>query len=225
MDPARIVTAFLLGILASASPCTLPLYPGFLAYLSASTASRSRHVGAPLLGVGVLLGVLTMMLAMGLLIASLGLAVGSVLRIAVPMADVLLVTLGALLLLNKNILMRAPQVSVPPVGHPLLRAYTYGLIYGPITLPCSATLVVGVFALSVTATQLASKLLLFWVFGLGFGLPLLVLSFLARTRQASLTRAFAARSSLVNRLSGAVLIGVGLYDFYLNWPYLRLYLS
>ncbi len=166
-----------------------------------------------------------MMLALGLFIASLGLAVGSVLRIAVPVADVLLVALGALLLLNKNILMRVPHVSVARVGHPLLRAYMYGLIYGPITLPCSATLVVSVFALSLTATQLASRLLLFLVFGLGFGLPLLVLSFLARTRQAWLTRAFATRYSLVTRVSGLVLIGVGLYDFYLNWPYLRLYLS
>ena len=224
MGLERVVTAFLLGILASASPCTLPLYPGFLAYLSASTPSLHRRVGIPLLGVNVLLGVLTMMLALGLLISSLSLAVGSVLRIAVPVADALLVTLGGLLLFNKNILMRLPQVSVPVFGHPLLSAYAYGLIYGPITLPCSATLAVSVFAFSFPVTQLASKLLLFLVFGLGFGLPLLVLAFLARTRQTWLTHFFATHHSIFNRVSGLVLIAVGLYDFRLNWPYLRLYL-
>lgn len=225
MGPELIGTALSLGILASASPCALPLYPGFLAYLSASTPKLRGRVGVPLLGVTVLLGVLTMMLALGLLIASLSLAAGSVLRVAVPVADALLVALGGLLLFNKNPLMRLPQVSVPLFGNPLLSAYVYGLLYGPITLPCSATLAVSVFALSFTATQLLSKLLLFLVFGLGFGLPLLVLSFLARTRQAWLARAFATRYGLVNRVSGLILVAVGLYDFSVNWPYLRLYFS
>lgn len=224
MGLERIVTALILGTLASASPCTLPLYPGFLAYLSASTPHLRGRVATPLLGLCVLLGVLTMMLALGLLIAFLSVAIGSVLRIAIPLADALLVTLGGLLFFDKNILMRVPQMPVPVSIHPLLRAYVYGLIYGPITLPCSATLAVSVFALSFSATQLVSKLLLFGVFGFGFGLPLLVLSLLARTQQAWLTHAFAIRYSLFNRVSGLALIAVGLYDFSRNWPYLRLYL-
>ena len=225
MGPERIVTALLLGILASASPCTLPLYPGFLAYLSSSAPHLRGRVGVPLLGVSVLLGVLTMMLALGLLIASLSVAVGSVLRIALPVADTLLVILGGLLLFNKNIFVRLPAVSAPRFDHPLLSAYAYGLIYGPITLPCSATLAVGVFAFSFTVTGLVTKLLLFLVFGLGFGLPLLVLSFLARAQQAWLAQALARPYSLINRVSGLVLIAVGVYDFSLNWPYLRLYLT
>lgn len=225
MGLERIATALVLGMLASASPCTLPLYPGFLAYLSASTPALHRRASAPLLGISVVLGVLTVMLALGLLIATLSLAVGSVLRIAVPVADALLVILGGLLFFNKNILMRAPGFSAPQFGHPFLSAYAYGLVYGPITLPCSATLAVSVFALSFTVSQLVSKLLLFLVFGVGFGLPLLVLSFLAHTRQTWLTRTFATRYTLFNRVSGLVLIAVGLYDFSLNWPYLRLYLT
>src|SRR5919205_2898196 len=35
------VTSFVLGLLATTSPCILPLYPGFLAYLSGQTQAGS----------------------------------------------------------------------------------------------------------------------------------------------------------------------------------------
>ncbi|MEX0765930.1 MAG: cytochrome c biogenesis protein CcdA [bacterium] len=223
MGVERVVTALLLGMVASVSPCTLPLYPGFLAYLGARAPDPSRRLPMPLLGAAVLLGVLTTMLVLGLVIASLRVAVGSVLRIAVPLADLLLIIMGGLLLLNRNVFMRIPQLSVPVFGHPLLGAYAYGLIYGPITLPCSATLVVGVFALSFTTAQFASNLVFFALFGVGFGLPLLILSLLGQSRQSGLSHLLAARSLLFNRVSGLILIAVGIYDLRLNWPFLRLY--
>jgi cytochrome c biogenesis protein CcdA len=34
MDLQTILTSFSLGLLATTSPCVLPLYPGFLAYLA-----------------------------------------------------------------------------------------------------------------------------------------------------------------------------------------------
>src|SRR5262245_12618054 len=95
-----ILTSLWLGLLATASPCILPMYPGFLAYLSGSPAAggRARYF----LGVFVLLGVLTMMLALGGLIALLRVSIGSVLSIAVPLADALIIGLGILLLVDIN---------------------------------------------------------------------------------------------------------------------------
>ena len=55
--------------MATISPCILPLYPGYLAYLSGSQQnSGSSTYGRYFLGFFVLAGVLTMMLALGLLI-------------------------------------------------------------------------------------------------------------------------------------------------------------
>ena len=70
-----ILTSISLGLLATTSPCILPLYPGFLAYLSGNQASGSK--ARYFLGVFVLLGVLTMMLALGSLIAWLSVSIGS----------------------------------------------------------------------------------------------------------------------------------------------------
>jgi cytochrome c-type biogenesis protein len=83
------LTSLLLGLLATTSPCILPLYPGFLAYLNAQSVlglGRQRHF----LGLFVLAGVLSMMLALGGLIALLAVSIGSVLAYIIPLANLLI---------------------------------------------------------------------------------------------------------------------------------------
>ena len=93
------ITSLLLGLLTTTSPCILPLYPGFLAYLSGQNEmGRQKYF----LGLFVLAGVLTMMLILGGLIALLAIPVGSVLVYVLPLANLLIFLLGILLLLNQN---------------------------------------------------------------------------------------------------------------------------
>jgi cytochrome c-type biogenesis protein len=200
----------------------LPLYPGFLAYLSGQT-ELEQGKGKYFLGLFVLAGVLTMMLALGGLIALLAVPTGNVLAFIVPLADVLILLLGVLLLLDRNPFKTLPQIQVPVMRHPFMNAYMYGLLYGPIALPCSGPLVVGIFALSVTVGEALSKLSVFLWFGLGFGLPLFILSLLSGALQRQLTRFFARHSRVVNIIGGILLIGVAIYDLSLNWDMLRLF--
>ena len=168
-------SSLLLGLLASTSPCILPLYPGFLSYLSTQI---EMGWGRYLLGVFVLAGVLSMMLALGGLIALLAVPIGNVLVYVIPLADLLILIMGILLLTNRNPFKTLPQTHIKTLDHPYFNAYAYGLIYGPITIPCSGPLVVSIFALSLTAGEAFSQLQVFLWFGLGLGLPLLILSFL-----------------------------------------------
>ncbi|MCJ7657664.1 MAG: cytochrome c biogenesis CcdA family protein [Anaerolineales bacterium] len=221
---AIAITSISLGLLASTSPCVLPLYPGFLAYLSSQRElekGRQRYF----LGLFVLAGVLTMMLALGGLIALLAVPTGNVLAIIIPLADFLILLLGVLLLLDRNPFKTLPQIQIPVLRHPFLNAYTYGLLYGPIALPCSGPLVVGIFALSLTTGEALSKLWVFLWFGLGFGLPLLAISFLSGTYQRQLTTLFTRHSRAINIAGGLLLIGVAIYDLSKNWPMLRLFYS
>jgi cytochrome c-type biogenesis protein len=218
------ITSFALGLLSTTSPCVLPLFPGFLAYLSGQQEARSGshpHV----LGVFVLAGVLSMMLVLGAIIASLAVPIGDALAIAIPLADALILGLGIALLLDRNPFRKLPQIRIPIVRHPLANAYVYGLLYGPIALPCSGALVVGVFALSLTVDEAFAKLWVFAWFGLGFGVPLLLISLLSGTFQRRLTRLFAVHSRAINRLGGALLVAVALYDLRANWTLLVAYYS
>jgi cytochrome c-type biogenesis protein len=218
------VTSFVLGLLSAGSPCILPLYPGFLAYLSGQSETEEGKRNY-FLGAFVLLGVLSMMLLLGAIIALLAVPVGSVLAYMVPIADLLILALGVALLLNYNPFKTLPQVQVPFLKNPNLNAYVYGLLYGPIALPCSGPLLVGIFALSFTLGEAFSK---FWVFiwyGLGFGLPLLVLSLLSGSLQRQITRQFAQRARLINIIGGLLLIGIAVYDLYKNWALIRVFFS
>jgi cytochrome c-type biogenesis protein len=223
MDLEPILTSISLGLLSTTNPCILPLYPGFLAYLSGRQEGIQSKLGRYSLGFFVLAGVLTMMLALGALIALLSVPIGAALSVAIPLADLFIVLLGIALLLNHNPFKALPQIRVPILQNPYINAYLYGLLYGPITLPCSGPLVVGLFTYSLTAVEAFSKLTIFFWFGLGFGIPLLLLSLLSGAAQRWIVRAFARHSRLINIIGGVLLVGVGVYDFIANWGIVQTY--
>jgi cytochrome c-type biogenesis protein len=220
-----ILTSLSLGLLATTSPCVLPLYPGFLAYISGGQEGLQGKPARYLLGFFVLAGVLTMMLALGGIIALLSVSIGQALAFVVPAADVIIILLGILLLLNINPFKKLPQVQVPLLSHPFANAFVYGLLYGPIALPCSGPLVVSIFALSLTIADTFEKLNVFFWFGMGFGVPLLILSLISGAAQRWITRQFAIRARLINTVSGFLLLGIGAYDLILNWELIGSYFA
>lgn len=216
-----ILTSLTLGLLATTSPCVLPLYPGFLAYLSGGQEGLQGKTSRYFLGFFVLAGVLTMMLVLGGVIALLSVSVGKALAYIIPVADLIIILFGVMLLFNVNPFKKLPQIQVPLLSHPFANAFVYGLLYGPIALPCSGPLVVSIFALSLTIADALGKLNVFLWFGLGFGIPLLLLSFLSGIAQRWITRQFAMRARSINLISGLLLLGVGIYDLSVNWELIK----
>ena len=216
-------TSFSLGLLATTSPCVLPLYPGFLAYLCGGEARKPGWRGRYFLGFFVLAGVLAMMLVFGLVLAGLSVSVGRVLAVILPLSDLVLFGLGTLLLLNINPFKRLPQIKIPLLSHPFANAFLYGVLYGPIALPCSGAFVVGIFAFSLTVGEVLSKMAVFLWFGLGLGFPLLVLSLLSGTAQRWLARQLTRRSRLINLVGGLLLIAIATYDLIQNWGLVQLF--
>ncbi len=222
MDSNLAVTSLFLGLLTTTSPCILPLYPGFLAYLSGQgEMARKKYF----LGLFVLAGVLTMMVALGGVIALLAVPVGKVLVYLIPLTDLLILILGILLILDRNPFKTLPQIRLPVLSHPFGNAYVYGLLYGPIALPCSGPMVVSIFALSFTVGEAFNQLWIFLWFGVGLGMPLLILSLLSGALQRQLTAFFARNSRIVNLIGGLLLIGIAVYDVIQNWDLLLLFFA
>lgn len=209
----ELATGLVVGLFATASPCALPLYPGFLAYLAARRGDAGVTGTARWLGLAVLAGVLTTMLVLGALMAALAVSTSSVLRIVTPLADLVVIALGIVLLLGRDPFSRLPMLGPTTVGGGAVRsAYVYGLLYGPIALPCAAPLLIAMFGLSLSLDSFIAALAFFMAFGLGFGLPLLAISLLAYSKQVSLVRFFARHREIVSRVAGVVLIVVGVTD-------------
>jgi cytochrome c-type biogenesis protein len=207
----ELLAAFQLGILNMSNPCVLPLYPGFLAYLASnSSALEKRHL-VRWLGVLTLLGVLVSMLLIGLLLTVFRLALGNVLAILLPVIYLFVIVMGILLVLHINPFARLPMVSAPRLRNPLLGSFLYGFLYGPMTLPCSGPTVIAAFASTANAASVAEGILFVMAFGLGFGLPLVLLPFLADPVRKTVLTFMLKHHVLLSRLSGLLLIGIGIF--------------
>lgn len=225
----ELLIAVSAGIGATITPCVLPLYPGFLAYLTAAQPvtvgagavepSRNRPppaVAAVLVWLGVVVG----MVAIGGGLALLSVSLGSVLRIALPLIDLVLIGLGILLLLGTNPFARIPQPSPRALGGagPLAGSFVYGLLFAPIALPCSGPFLIGIFVASLTFGDAVRQLAFFAAFGVGFGLPLLALGLVGQARARELASALVRWERPLQVVLGAALVVIGAWDLWVNLP-------
>jgi len=221
---ALSASAFSLGILSGGSPCALPLVPGFIGYLS-TQADKLGERAKSFVGIAVILGVTTGMVLFALGAALFHTSLTTLITAATPVVVAILITFGALLILNHNPFYRLPQLQIHRRGNPLFSAYAYGGLYGVIALPCSS-LVVLPFTIAVSLSSLSAieAFLIFLIFGIGLGLPVIIVSIVSRAQGDWLVRQFAKRIRLMNMLAGAIMIGVALYDLVILYPFLQLFL-
>lgn len=224
----ELAIAVAAGIGATITPCVLPLYPAFLAYVTspqvaaaggggAAMASRPPPALAALL---VWFGVVVGMVALGAILATLSLGLGPVLRVLVPLADLLLIVLGVLLLIGRNPFARMPQLAPASLGRagPIAGSFLYGLLFAPIALPCSGPFLIGIFVASLTLGDALRQLGFFAAFGVGFGLPLLALGLVGQVRARELARAMVRWERPLQLLLGAALVVIGTWDLWVNLP-------
>jgi cytochrome c-type biogenesis protein len=209
------------GVLSAASPCLLPLYPGFIAFLGSNARTLEGRRGTGLLGLLVLAGVLTTMTAVGIALAIIAVPTSRLLAYATPVIDGLLITLGLLLLAGRNPFERLPGMRVPVLANPYRQAYVYGLMLGPIALPCAGPFLVSLLGISLGVPDAVGKIGTFLVFGLGFGLPLVLLSLVTGVRSREVVRWIVANHRAIEVLAGFLLIAVGVLDLVDKWPSIR----
>jgi cytochrome c-type biogenesis protein len=138
---SQLIEAFVLGNSAiSTNVCVLPLYPSMVAYLAAD-AGRARGWSRAL-GWLALAGVLTMMLVVGLALFPLRRTFGAILPWLPPLVDGSVVVLGVALLRGRSPFARLDTTSAPVFRNPFLTAFAYGLLLGPMSLPCNGPLIV-----------------------------------------------------------------------------------
>jgi cytochrome c-type biogenesis protein len=206
-----LAATFLLGLGSAATPCLLPLYPGFIAFLAGAHPGRSG-MPAALLGLAVLLGLLTTMVLLGIVVSLLALPLSDLFRWSIPVTTVVLVGLGLVLLAGRNPFNRLVGAQVPVVRNPLGQAYVYGLLAGPVALPCAGPFLVALLAISVGIGDAVTRVGSFVVYGLGFGLPLVALGAIGATRGQAISRFVARHHLAILRAAGVLLIVTALYQ-------------
>lgn len=225
MNIQELVAAFTLGIFSTLNPCVLPLFPGYLVFLGRLQQDTGTKIKRYLPGLFILVGVLVSMLTLGLIISFLSISIGNALVWIIPIADALLIILGLLMLFDINPFIRVSTIKRIDSDNSLVSAFLYGLLYGPLTFPCSGPLIVGIFAYSVTVGEALEKVSVFLAYGLGMGLPLIILSLLSGVLQSRIVRFVGIHSRWVKVTGGLLLIGIGVFHLWYNREMLLLFIK
>ncbi len=221
----RVVEFYLLGLATPLSAvCVVPLYPGFVAYLSAQSggdggdSTRTGDAGSEggyspaLLGVLVVAGVLAFMLSVGLLFSAvLQQSLTGVIGVVSPIAFGLLALVSVALIADLEVFARAPAVEPPQTSHPAATAVLYGFFFGAIVVPCNPGVITFALARQFLVTAPVEKLLVFFAFGLGIGTPLLALAVVSEAAGRWVTRLLARHRRAINVTTGVVMLAVSLY--------------
>lgn len=174
--PLALAVALLAGLVSFASPCVLPLVPGFLGYVTGlsevSLAERSR--GRLILG--------TLLFVLGFTVVFIAIFVLGSSFAAVIEHRVLLLRIGGAIVLGMGLLFllgggsRAARIDWRPraglAGAPLLGA-VFGLAWAPCTGPALAAILALASSLDPSPGRATALAL---AYSLGLGLPLLLIA-------------------------------------------------
>lgn len=207
----QLVGSFALGLATPLTAvCVLPLYPGFLAYLSNQTGEVRLPIGG-LAGL-VAAGVLSFMLLLGLLFTTvLEASLTNVIGVVSPVAFGLLGVASLFLLADVELGRFLPTVEPPQARHPVASAFGYGFFFGAIVVPCNPGFIAVFFARAFLFTDPVGSLAHFGAFGGGIAAPLVGLAAVSDRWQQRVLGTLTRHRSQVNRATGAVMLAVAVY--------------
>jgi cytochrome c-type biogenesis protein len=214
----ELLQAFILGNTAIlTNVCMLPLYPGLIAFMAGTANSKRSGRTTYLLGFFVLAGVLSLMIFIGWLLFTFQRSFGEILPYLLPAIYAVVIIMGLLMLTGRNPFARLGTMQAPVLRNPYAAAFAYGLLLGPMTLPCTGPVIVSAFLLGAGSTSdLAGSLAYFLAFGLGFGWPLIVLPLLAIPVQKRFTGWSTRNYKTLTMVSGVLLIVIGIAGFFID---------
>lgn len=205
--------AFAAGLISITSPCTLPLLPGYLGYLTGLEADEMRAepragLRAALLFVA---GFAAVFVALGATASELGSLLAANRTLLFRLAGVFILLMGSVLLLEGRLplLARGGQWARGWGRGQTWAALPLGAAFAITWTPCVGPVLGAVLTLAASTASLGKGVLLLAVYSLGLALPFLALS-LSIDRVRPRLRAAGRLSALLQPVSGAILVAMGL---------------
>lgn len=228
--------AFTAGMVAALNPCGFAMLPAYLGLVVTGEGASQRDVPSRTEGVwpalrralaatvAMALGFLTVFGAFGLLTVS----VASVLQRYLPYATVIV---GVLLVLAGLWLLSGRELGVPIAGRVPRRAptarvgsmYGYGVGYAVASLSCTVGPFLAVTGSSLRGGSVPGVLGVYGAYAAGLTLVVGVLAVAVAMASTTLIERMRGVLPYVSRLSGVILVLVGLYVAYYGWFEIRLY--
>ncbi|MCL4553658.1 MAG: cytochrome c biogenesis protein CcdA [Actinobacteria bacterium] len=215
-DPVGYVAAFVAGLFSFASPCVLPLIPGYVSFITGYSLSELSR-GAKLSRI--LLSSLLFVAGFTIVFMALGATASVIGSALLAYRDVLRYIGGAMIILLGILLLGV--VKVPwlygEARADMGKARVFGSATALVTgmafafgwTPCVGPILGSILALAGTTGSVGQGASLLFVYSLGLGVPFVAISLLLGKVGSSVSW-LSRHGATINRVSGILLIAVGL---------------
>ncbi len=205
---AAIPIALLAGLLSFASPCVLPLVPGYLGYVGGMADGGRAGRGRLVAGVALFVAGFTLVFVVfGVLFGTAGLLLRTHLDLIVRLAGILVIVMGLVFIGLFGVMQRTvkPRIKVATglVGAPLL-----GIVFALGWTPCLGPTLIAIDSLAFDQGDPVRGGLLAVCYALGLGLPFLAVGLGLGWAATSITW-LRRHVRVINIIGGLLLIAVG----------------
>ena len=215
MIEVTVIVAFIAGVVSFASPCVLPLIPGFLAYLSGTSAGQE---GARL---KIFLNSVAFVVGFSFIFALLGVLLNTVLeRVSYNVQTWLSRLGGVIIILFALYILGLIKISFLEREHKLkvtkkfsityVTSFVFGAAFAVGWTPCVSAILGSVLALAATKPALGFVLLI--SYALGLGIPFLLVGLFTAQATKLISRS-ATFLKYFNIIVGILLLILGILVF------------
>jgi cytochrome c-type biogenesis protein len=212
-ESVGLAVAFLGGVLSFLSPCVLPLVPSYVTFLTGLSLDEvgSRRWTAVTHALLFIVGFTLIFVALGATATGLGRLLNYRQVWLERIGGGLIVLFGIYLLGGFHWMLlereRRVQIQHKPLGY--LGSVLVGLAFGAGWTPCIGPILGSILLYTSTQSSLRQGIVLLLTYSVGLAIPFLVAAF-AVERFVEWFRRYKRFIPLVTRLSGALLVAVGL---------------
>lgn len=202
--------SFLAGVLSILSPCVLPLIP-----IIVGSAINTHKLGPYALALGLAIS----FTIVGVFLATLGASLGLDAELFRNTAAVLLLLFG-IILLSPNLQAKFASITagVGDSGQNALNKFSadslggqfvLGMLLGVVWSPCIGPILGATVTLASQGEQLGHVVTVMAIFGLGAGLPLIILGLLSRTAMQKVRNKLFSAGKIGKQILGVIMLFIG----------------
>lgn len=219
-----IPVALLAGLVSFASPCVLPLVPGYVGFLGGMSGAEGSRRGRVVAGVALFIaGFTAVFVIMTATFSTAGVFLVRYQDLITRVLGVIVILMGLAFIGALPFLVRERRLNISPraglLGAPIL-GFTFGLGWAP----CIGPTLAAVIALGLDQADPARAIALTIAYSLGLGLPFIAVAFGLRSSQKMVDWMRRHRLAIM-RFGGGLLVIVGLMLVTGLWTRLTLLLQ
>jgi cytochrome c-type biogenesis protein len=214
-----LLIAFGAGVLSFLSPCVLPLIPSYLAFVGGTADGTATVTGQGRFRVAArtlwfILGFSTVFVILSLLVSATFVLLGGVSRVINAAAALVVILLGLTVTFEGIPFLRRERRLLPthPATGPI-SAFLTGAAFGAGWTPCVGPILGSILLMAGQSGKMGLAALSLAAYAAGLGLPFLAAA-LVMDRFAAYTAGLRKHLPLIRRVSGVLLVGLGLLMFF-----------